>query len=232
MAWIADEPAFGPVSADLAYTIFETALNWSIALSDVAPMFLHAAVLERDGRALILPAPSASGKSTLCAALAWRGWRLFSDEMAIFDFDSGDLRSNPRPVSLKNAAIDVVRAIEPRASISRTYRGTPKGDVAYMRPPPEAVARAQDTASPSLVVTPQYVAGAPTEVVRLHGREAFELLTANSVNYATMLRWGFDRIVGMVERCIVCRMTYSDLDAATEALDRLHREAMARSAPS
>lgn len=232
MAWIANEPAFGPVPADLAYTVFETALNWCIALSDVAPMFLHAAVLERDGRALILPAPSASGKSTLCAALAWRGWRLFSDEMAIFDFDSGDLRPNPRPVSLKNAAIDVVRAIEPRASISRTYRGTPKGDVAYMRPPATAVTRALETAAPSLVVTPKYVAGAPTEIVRLQGREAFELLTANSVNYATMLRWGFDRIVGTVERCIVCRMTYSDLDAATVALDRLHREAMARSAPS
>src|SRR4029450_8545706 len=70
---------FGPVAAERAYTTFEASLNWGAALSDVAPMILHAAVLERDGRGLILPAPSSSGKSTLCAALSWRGWRLLSD---------------------------------------------------------------------------------------------------------------------------------------------------------
>jgi HprK-related kinase A len=225
MSWIDEQPAFGPVPTRLAYTIFETSLNWSIALSDVAPLFLHAAVLERDGRALLLPAPSASGKSTLCAALAWRGWRLFSDEMAIFEFDSAKLRPNPRPVSLKNAAIDAIRAVAPRASISDVYAGTPKGDVAYMRPPTEAVARAQEGALPSLVVSPRYSPGAVTELVRLRGRDAFELLTSNSVNYSTKLREGFDRIVAIVEQCGVYRLIYPDLDAAIEAIDDLHRAA-------
>jgi predicted ATPase len=30
---------------------------------------------------VILPAPPGSGKSTLCAALVTRGWRLLSDEL-------------------------------------------------------------------------------------------------------------------------------------------------------
>jgi hypothetical protein len=42
-------------------------------------------VLERGGRALLLPAPSGSGKSTLCAGLAFNGWRLLSDELALLD---------------------------------------------------------------------------------------------------------------------------------------------------
>lgn len=231
MSWRDDEPMFGAVPARLALTIFESSLNWSIALSDVTPMFLHAAVLERDGRALVLPAPSASGKSTLCAALAWRGWRLLSDEMAIFSFDDGRLRPNPRPVSLKNRAVDVIRAFEPRAHLSRIYRGTPKGDIGFMRPPPEAVARAQEMAIPGLVVNPKYEEGADANVVRLRKIEAFELLTGNAVNYSSMLQTGFEMVTGIVERCGVYRMTYANLDAAVELIDRLHRDSLS-STPS
>jgi HprK-related kinase A len=192
-------------------------------------MFLHAAVLERDGRALILPAPSSSGKSTLCAALAWRGWRLFSDEMAVFSFEDGRLRPNPRPVSLKNNAVDVIAAFEPKAHMSRIYRGTPKGDIGFMRPPPDAVARAQEFAMAGLVVTPKFTEGAAANLVRLDKVEAFRLLTNNAVNYSSMLQAGFEMVTGIVERCGAYQMTYSSLDAAVGMIDRLHRESLSPS---
>jgi HprK-related kinase A len=225
-SWIEDTAAFGPVPADRAFTLLETSLNWSVAISDVAPMIMHAAVLERDGRALLLPAPSASGKSTLCAALAWRGWRLLSDEMAVFGLDDGRLRPNPRPVSLKNNAVATIAAFEPRAQMSRIFRGTPKGDVAYMRPPSSAVGRAQERATPGIVVSPRYSTEAPASIERLERVKAFDLLAENSVNYASLLQTGFDILTGIIERCDAYRMTYSNLDRAVDAIDRLHRESM------
>jgi HprK-related kinase A len=224
MVCVDSGPTFGPLPAYRAYTTFETSLNWGAALSDIAPMILHAAVLERDGRGLILPAPSSSGKSTLCAALSWRGWRLLSDEMAIFDISNGRLRPNPRPVSLKNKAVDVIRSFDPRAQMSRIYTGTPKGNIGYMRPPPEAVARASETAIPSLVVSPNYVEDSTASLVRLERVRGFELLTDNAVNYSSMLKNGFDILTDIVERCGIYRITYSDLDAAIELIDRLHRD--------
>jgi predicted ATPase len=44
---------------------------------------LHAAVVEKNGKALILPALPGSGKSTLSAALAMNGWRFLSDEFTM-----------------------------------------------------------------------------------------------------------------------------------------------------
>ena len=222
--WADGDKLFMPVPAERAFTLVESGFNWAIAGSDVAPPLMHAAVLERDDCALIMPAPTGSGKSTLCAALACRGWRLFSDEMAIFSFDDGLLHPNPRPISLKNKAIDVICAFAPDARMTAVYRGTPRGDVAYMHPPADAVDRAQDRAAPGLVVAPTYSEGAAASLKELRKAEAFRLLMDNAVNYSSMLRAGFELLTSMVERCAVYTLTYSNLDEAIGLIDNLHRE--------
>jgi HprK-related kinase A len=219
-----DTDAMEPVPVERAFTAMETALNWGAASSDVAPLIMHSAVLERDGRALIMPAPSGSGKSTLAAALAWRGWRLFSDELAVFSFEDGSLYPNPRPVSLKNRAVDVIAAFEPRASFSRLFRGTLKGDVAYMQPPADAIARADEPALAGLVIAPMYAEGAATTVRVVDRADGFRGLVDSTLNYASMLRPGFEMLTGVVDRCGVYSLTYSDLDSAIEAIDRLHAQ--------
>jgi len=228
-AWADGERIFEPVPVVRAYTLLESLLNWAIATSDLAPMLVHSAVLERDGHALLLPAASGSGKSTLCAALVCRGWRLFSDEMAVFDLVSGELLPNPRPVSLKNRSIEVIRAFAPDAHLSPVYHGTPKGDIAYMRAPAQAVARANQSARPGLVIAPTYQAGANTTLAPLEKAQGFRLLTDNAVNYASLLRTGFDIMTDLVERSALYTLTYSDLDDAVERIGRLHAEVVAAS---
>ena len=71
---------------------------------------MHAAVFERDSSAVVLPGPSGVGKSTLCAALVARGWRLLSDEVAMIRPQDGLLQPYPRPISLKNESIEMIAA--------------------------------------------------------------------------------------------------------------------------
>jgi len=220
-AWMNWERVFDSVPAERAYTLLESALNWVIASSDVAPLVVHAAVVERYGRALIMPAATGSGKSTLSAALAWRGWRLLSDEMAAFRLEDGSLLPNPRPVSLKNKAIEVITAFEQRARLSRIYRGTPKGNIAYMQPPPDTVSGAHESAVPALVVTPSYRVGAVATLKAMDRIEGFRLLVDNAVNYSSMLRTGFEVLTGIVERCRFYALTYSDLGPAVDLINSL-----------
>ena len=71
----ADGPApFTDVPVDRALATLEWGTNWCIATRAHHLLMLHAAVVERHGRALILPANPGHGKSTLCAAALFAGF--------------------------------------------------------------------------------------------------------------------------------------------------------------
>ena len=222
--WIDGESPFSTVPASRAYTALESCLNYCIASIPLSMLLVHAAVVEREGRCLVMPAASGSGKSTLCAALCARGWRLFTDETALFSCDDGLMRANPRPVSLKNESIGIIAAFAPELRLSRVFHGTPKGDVAYVQTPMDAAARAGEPAVPALVVRPKYERGVATTLRPLEKVEAFHLLTDCAVNYSSLLRRGFDTLAGMVERCAHYELAYSDLEDAVRLLSELHQE--------
>ncbi len=63
--------------------------------------FIHAAALEIDGHALLLPGPSRQGKSTLTQALVQAGAGYLSDDIAILDSE-GLVRAFGRPIRLRS----------------------------------------------------------------------------------------------------------------------------------
>jgi len=115
--------------------------------------------------------------------------------------------------------------------MSRVYRGTAKGDIAFVRPPADAVARAQERVLPGLVISPRYDKDASEAIERLDRAKAFELLAQNAVNYSSLLQAGFDILTDIIERCDAYRLTYSHLEHAVETIGRLHRTPAAVSQP-
>ncbi len=71
------------------------------ALTDQA-VFVHAGVVAWRGRALVLPGPSQSGKSTLVASLIAAGAKYYSDEYAVIDLE-GRIHPFPRRLRLRDA---------------------------------------------------------------------------------------------------------------------------------
>jgi HprK-related kinase A len=215
---------FHPLSAAHAFPLLEWGLNWCVSSQCHQFVIVHSAVVERDGKALVLPAPPGSGKSTLCAALVARGWRLFSDEMALIDVATGRLAAIPRPISLKNASIDVVRRFWPDAWIGPAATNTIKGTVAHATAPRSSVLRAGEDAAPGLVVLPRFEAGAPTTLAPLGKAAAFMQLVENAFNYSVHGRAGFERLATLIDASRCYRLTYGgDLAAATAAIDERAR---------
>jgi HprK-related kinase A len=215
---------FVPGPRGHAVPLLESAINWVVFTQKLQDLIIHAATLERGGKAVILPGAPGSGKSTLCADLVFRGWRLLSDEFAIIRGPDAQLHPHPRPVSLKNAAIDLIARRHPAAQLGRRHHGTAKGTVAYLRAPDEAVRRAHELARPCLVVFPRYREGAPPVLERLERARAFMDLIGQSPNYLMLMAAGFETMARLVEACDHYLLTYGSLDDATDMLTRLARE--------
>ena len=214
---------FVPGPRDHAVPLLESAINWVVFTHKLQDLIIHAATLERGGKGLILPGPPGSGKSTLCAELVAQGWRLMSDEFAIVRAPDARLQPHPRPISLKNDAIDLIARRHRGARLGRHYEGTAKGTVAYMRAPEEAIRRAHDLAMPCLVVFPRYRNSAEPMLERLEKARAFMDRIGQSPNYLLLMAAGFETMARVVESCDHYRLTYGSLDDATDMVTRLAR---------
>lgn len=217
-----DEP-FNPLPGNQGFPLLEWGLNWCVYGLCHQHLTLHAAVLERNGRALLLPAPSGSGKSTLCAALTFSGWRLLSDELALIAPDSAELLPLPRPVSLKNASIEVIRRFAPQVEFGSIVEETAKGVVAHFPPPAVAVQASGQRALPGWVIFPRYSAGAPASLVPMERSRTFMRLIENAFNYDIFGREGFDLLAAVVDRSLCYSFEYGDLAEAVALFDRLAR---------
>lgn len=212
---------FTPLAFGEAFAFLEWGMNWCVTGHCHTFITIHAAVLERHGRAVILPAPPGSGKSTLCAALMLHGWRLLSDEMTLLDPADGSLMPSVRPVSLKNRSIEVIRSRHPSAVFGPVAHDTLKGTVAHLRPSTQSVLRATERATPAWVVFPKFTAGADLAVTPRSKPAALVQLASNSFNQHVHGKAGFEVLADLTDRCDVFDLSYSRLDDALQWFDHL-----------
>lgn len=212
---------FKPLALDHAYPMFEWGLNWCMAKHANLFLILHSAVIEKDGHAVVMPAPPGSGKSTLCAALIYHGWRLLSDELTLVSTSNGMITPIPRPVSLKNESIEIIKNYIPEAIIGRSAKDTNKGTVALMKPPKDSVELVDTQVFPAWVIFPKYEKDSSPRLEKKPKVEAFMQGITNSFNYTLLGNTGFQTATKLVDRCDCYDFTYSNLDEALEVFEEL-----------
>jgi len=200
---IVPDPGFqfpaAPLPVQMAPLALEMGLNLSVALQCFRYAIFHAGVVAKGDDALIIAAKSGGGKSTLTAALMEEGWRLLSDEFAILDLDVAGLKAYPRPVSLKNASIEVVKGFAGPDQISETLHDTPKGAIAYRRPRQSDIEAMDKMANPRLILFPTFVEGGLAESREIDLADAAMQLIASSPNYQVIGEKAFTGLMAMLE---------------------------------
>lgn len=215
------ETPFEPFPLSHCFPHFEWGVNWLIATQAHQYLMFHAAVLERHGKALILPAEPGSGKSTLCSALMLKGWRLLSDEFGLLRPETGLLEPVPRPIPLKNESIEIIRDYSKDSILGPTYPNTRKGDVAHLRPTPSEFGSGEGAVPPGWVVFPRYLAGAQDLLHPFAKGRAFLQLSGNAFNYRLQGARGFKATSEIIDSCGTWYLEFSDLSKAVGLLEEM-----------
>ncbi len=202
----------------------EMGMNLQMALGQKKFLLLHAASVERDGRALLMTGHSGAGKSTLGALLGERGWRFMGDEFALLDLADGTLHPFPRAVSLKNESLGLFDGVDP-ARFGPVLSGTPKGRIRHLRPNDEAVARMGEPARPVMILFPRFGRDLEPVVREVGAAEAFMRLTQASTNYVALGERGFDALTRFVGALPSRAIDYADTAQAEALVDTLWRSA-------
>ena len=218
-------PEAAPLPLAQGLLAAEMGMNLQMALGQRRYLLLHAATVERDGRALLMTGESGAGKSTLAALLAEAGWRLMGDEFALLDPETGLVHAFPRLVSLKNAAIGLVAAQVAAARLGPLMPGTPKGDIRHLVPDARAIAAMDRPARPALLIFPRF--GHRAETRPVPPGELFVRMTQASTNYVALGERGFDALTGLVASVPALAIDYPDTAGALAAVSAAWREAAA-----
>jgi len=212
---------FIPLPESHAFPLLEWSMNWCVSMHAHHYLILHSAVIEREGCAVIMPAPPGSGKSTLCAGLVHRGWRLLSDELALISLTDASITPFGRPISLKNQSIDIIRDFVPGSVFSRVVHDTSKGSVALLKVPSEHLLRIHETAKPRWIIFPKYVAGSAPQLTPRSRANSMLELGRNSFNYMVLGRTGFEVLTRVVDASECFDFQYSQLEDAVKVFDDL-----------
>jgi HprK-related kinase A len=144
-----------------------------------------------------------------------------SDEFALLRPGGSQLVPIPRPIALKNQSIAVMREFAPDALLGPEVRGTRKGTVAHVAPPPSSVHRQSEAVPARRIVFPQWSSGTALQLTPVSGAHGFISVAQNAFNYELLGETGFDTVHDMIRQCDCFHLSYSDLDEAVAALDEL-----------
>jgi len=212
---------FDGMTLGQAYAFLEWGMNWCISVHHNEYLKIHAAVLAKNGKAIVMPGEPGAGKSTLSAALMLKGWRLLSDEHALIKLDEPKVVPLCRPVSLKNESIEIIQSFDNSAVFGPASLDTHKGRVAHLKADIHPDSHDANAIKVTRLIFPRFVPNAKTNLSPKTRAESFMRAAEQSFNYSTLGQQGFFSMKGLVSACECSEFIYSDLDSAVALFEQL-----------
>lgn len=174
-----------------------------------AHYFVHAAVLEHGGRALVLPGLSRAGKSTLALALVLEGARFLSDELLCFTH-AGRAEALPRAFKIRDECAGYFPELAPR------FVGTGEGRFLPFEALPADVV--SGPVPVGAVVVPRWEPGGANRPLPITRGEALLALAASSLNFGAHRALSLDWLAALVDEVRPFALQWSEPRVAARAL--------------
>lgn len=182
---------------------------------------LHAGAVSWQGRTVLLPGQSGSGKSSVTACLCANGAAYLSDELIFLPDDgSGEVIAFPRPLCLKAGSAAAVRALLPAERQADILAEKGGAVIPHRLLNPDFRLRRDP---PALLLFPRYQADAPLTAEKLPGARASSLLMSCDVNARNLPDHGFRQLTQLARIVSAWQISYSSFAGFAEMLAGLLR---------
>ena len=220
---VSESSSMIPVAAatrDMALLQVEhDSLDW--LLHNTAAIVVHAALLTRAGRGVMVVGPSFAGKSTLATALWRNGWALMSDDLVFIDAQHRIASPAPRRVSLRFESRRLVgdplwSAIADTPSCVKTEKGL------FFHPHEvsDSLKPAQTPLSAIFFLARREAAAGPAEVCVINPAKASLSLVPYAFNVRTQpFVEGLRRVRPLLEHVPAFDLGRGELHAMVEAVE-------------
>jgi hypothetical protein len=180
-------------------------------------LLFHAAGLVWQGRGLLLPGRIASGKTTLSAWLALRGFDFLSDELIFVPTGSTTMHALTRPLNVKSPSRSALRPYFDFDRHAAQLLSTPRGDlipVELLRPQNELSAAALHA-----IILPQYAPDAAFKLEALSPARAAFALVDTLVNARNLPNHGMPELARLARSIPVQQLVYSNFAQIADRLE-------------
>jgi hypothetical protein len=181
--------------------------------------YIHAGVVGRGNRCILLPAAAGSGKSSLTAALVQSGYRYLSDEVAPIEPTTFRVTPVPLAMCVKSTGWEVMRRYFPDIM---AYRDHQRIDGKFVRYIPPAPGNMQTNSAPvSHVVFPRYVADAATEIRPIARSTALRRLMSECWANGHLDRANVTELVRWIGQIDCYELTFASLERAVDLIKQI-----------
>jgi HprK-related kinase A len=201
------------------FRFLECQLDILLAEKVDRPLLLHAGAVARNGCGVIMPGPSGSGKSSLTLALLQRGFRYYSDEIAVVDPATGWLHPFPKPVSIKDRHI--FNGLAQHQDLWFGPEANEDRGVWYLHPEDLTGGKIGEPSPTSYIVFPKYHPDYQPRLRHLPFGEALKELVHNSINLSRSGNEGFRLLAGLVREAHCFTLESNDLTTSVALVNGL-----------
>jgi hypothetical protein len=214
----AEKPLFcGGLGVQFAAALFDQVI-FHLLNSQRNGVALHAGAVSWQGRTVVLPGQSGSGKSSVTAWLCACGASYLSDELIFLPDDgSGVVIPFPRPVCLKAGSAPLIIGLLAEAGRKEILADEQGAVIPHRLINPDFRLRLR-LDPPALILFPKYQAYAPLTADKLPGARVSSLLMGCDVNARNLPDHGFRQLTRLARAVPAWQISYSSFAGFEEAL--------------
>jgi hypothetical protein len=197
---------------------------YELAKESMGGLLFHAAALSRNGRGILMPGQSGSGKTFLTAWLAGDGYDYLTDEMTLVESETFCLNGFYKPLHIKNPNIfkQDICSEEPCESPTTPGYGSMRVDKGVLI---DSVTlnpgkRCRSTKA-AIIIFPKYEYSAKFDIKCLTSANAGLLLMKSLINARNHTSHGFHEISVLARNVPAYLMTFGDFSRVAREINSL-----------